>query len=109
MSGGETEGQIQAGLNMAGEDLVFAGGTLKGLPGQKLSVMADFHSPFNIKDHTVSFQVAYSDALRVGLDHKVEFHMDFLGVRYDMQALTPVNDLTGWMRFEAILLGIIEL
>ena len=96
----ETPELVAQTLALAGHDCIFPGGTIKMLPGQRLAVMADFHSPYDVNKHNYTFQAYTPDLDAAGAEVDATFNLIIHGAKLTCEIRTMLPDMTGWTKME---------
>lgn len=96
----ETEAQIQETLAIAGEDIEFSFGVIKGIPGQDVINVQGFNSPYDIEKQDISFQISYLDFYENVIVEKDTFIYMLGEIQYNFEVTSYSSDLLGWVELK---------
>ena len=96
----ETPELVAEMLLLAGHPCTFPGGTINMLPGQRLAVMADFHSPYDVNKHNYTFQAYTPDLHTANAQVDNTFTLEIHGAKLTCEIRTMLPDMTGWTKME---------
>ena len=100
------EEPIEFLLEQAGEDLVFAAATLKGIPGNSVYHVQDFSSVYDMDKQDFDFKVSTEAFRKAGLKRNSVFTYTAFGKSYTFKVIKSPEDLTGWTTLAVTLEGI---
>jgi len=102
----ETVEQIQLTLDIAGEQLEFDNGTLKGIPGEVVYNVQSFDSPYDVYKQDFNFQVSSQAFFDLGLNSGDSFIYVLNNKEYRFKIMSIADDLTGWFNLQVKLTNV---
>jgi len=96
----ETQEDIDNILSITGEDLVFSGGTIKGVPMQQVYNLENLSSPYDVEKQEVSFWVSQKDFYDKSLAEGTEFTYVVLTKTYTFTIISYVFDFLGFVELK---------
>lgn len=102
----ESEELIQQTLALAGEDIEFSFGTIKGIIGQDIINVQGFNSPYDIEKQDVSVQISYLDFFENVIVEKDTFTYMLGETQYKFEVISYSSDLTGWVELKVKLISV---
>lgn len=106
MNNQETPEQIKLALDTAGVSLYFNGNEVKAIPGQRIALMADYHSIYDVEKQNYTFQLSTQDIVTHVIEHDTPFSYITDTHQYDFEVRSPKPDMTGWTKIDADLITI---
>lgn len=102
----ETAEDIQTTLDIAGEDLVFELGTIKGIPGTLVYNVPSFDSPYDIEKQDFSFQISSNDFFAYVITKSTPFTYLLNNKVYNFEVTSYTDDLVGWIELRCNLIKV---
>ena len=92
----------QHALELSGIPMHFPEGFfIRGLPGQSIPMLADFHNPYDVPDQNFTMQVLSHDITKHSIKPGKRFSLYIHGIRYDFKIRhAGAPDMTGWTKLD---------